>query len=97
MLFMPDRRGTAGRLVQMLDRLNQPNDETGIEQSARTAGKLLNAKEAAAHLGVCEKTLWNARERGEIQAVRMGRRVLYDPQDLARWIETHKSTGPVAN
>ena len=53
---------------------------------------LLTAKEAAAALGVCEKTLWSLTDpRGPIRCVRIGRAVRYDPHDLSAWIEQAKS------
>ena len=52
---------------------------------------LLTAKEAAAALGVCEKTLWSLTEpRGSIQCIRIGRAVRYDPRDLTMWIDNAK-------
>lgn len=57
------------------------------------APKLLTARDAAKALAVCEKTLWNLTERGEISAVRIGRSVRYDPADLTRWVERSKSAG----
>ena len=55
--------------------------------------KLLSARDAAKLLGVSERTLWSMTHRGEIAAVRIGRRVLYDPQDLSRWIAGSKTPG----
>ena len=53
---------------------------------------LLTSKEAAAALGVCEKTLWSLTDpRGPIACVRIGRAVRYDPADLSAWIESAKS------
>jgi len=53
---------------------------------------LLNAREAARTLGVCPKTLWNLSwPRGTIPIVRIGARVLYDPEDLRAWIEKQKA------
>jgi predicted DNA-binding transcriptional regulator AlpA len=55
---------------------------------------LLTAPEAAQSLCICEKTLWsNTRPRGTIPAVRIGKRVLYDPRDLAQWINEQKERG----
>jgi hypothetical protein len=52
---------------------------------------LLTAREAAVSLSVCEKTLWSHTEpRGTIPCVRIGARCLYDPRDLAAWIDARK-------
>lgn len=55
---------------------------------------LLSAREAAGGLAICEKTLWTHTEpRGTIPCVRIGARVLYDPRDLAAWIDRQKKGG----
>ena len=55
---------------------------------------LLPAREAAAALAVCEKTLWNfTAPRGTIPSVKIGARVLYSPADLQAWIDKEKSGG----
>ena len=54
---------------------------------------LLTAREAAAALSVCEKTLWSITEpRGDLPCVHVGRRVLYSVDDLRRWIDRKKTT-----
>ena len=53
---------------------------------------LLPIRDAARKLGICEKSLWSwSAPRGPIPVVRIGRRTLYDPQDLARFIEHQKT------
>ena len=55
---------------------------------------LLSAREAAAALSVCPKTLWSLTSpRGDLPCVRIGRRVLYDLADLQRWIDSQKQGG----
>ncbi len=51
---------------------------------------LLNARDAAAMLSVCERTLWNLERAGALSCVRAGRIVRFDPADLRAWIESHK-------
>ena len=51
---------------------------------------LLNAKDTAEALSIGLRKLWELTNRGEIPCVRIGRRVLYDPQDLRAWIEQQK-------
>ena len=55
---------------------------------------LISARQAAADLSICEKTLWSmTAPRGPIPVVKIGRRRLYDPNDLARFIEERKVKG----
>jgi len=51
---------------------------------------LLDVHEAAAALRICEKTLWTLTQAKSLPCVRIGRRVLYDPRDLQRWIDGQK-------
>ncbi len=56
---------------------------------------LLNIREAAASLGISERTLWAmTNPRGPIPSVRIGTRVLYDPRDLQTWIDGQKEGAP---
>ncbi len=52
--------------------------------------RLLRSREAAAFLAVSERTLWSMAKRGEIQVVRCGRAIRYDPLDLVAWIQGAK-------
>ena len=64
------------------------------ESSCEGSRFLLAAREAAAALSVCPKTLWSiTRPRGDLPCVRIGRRVLYDPADLRQWIDAQKRGG----
>ncbi len=55
---------------------------------------LLNVRDAARSLSICQKTLWaHTRPRGSIPCVRIGSRVLYNPRDLEAWIEAWKKGG----
>jgi len=47
---------------------------------------LLDAHEAARTLRLSERTLWARTKAGEIPHVRIGRRVLYSPAALERWL-----------
>lgn len=52
---------------------------------------LLNARETAEALSICEKTLWSVTEpRGDLPCVRIRRRVLYSVDDLRQYIEKKK-------
>ena len=54
---------------------------------------LLNAKEASAALGVCEKTLWSYTRTYSIPVVRIGTAVRYDVEDLKAFIQQRKEAG----
>ncbi len=65
---------------------------SGTVDTESTARRLLNVKEAAEYLGGI--SVWTVRSlgwSGEICQVRIGRRVLYDRQDLDRFIESVKT------
>jgi predicted DNA-binding transcriptional regulator AlpA len=54
---------------------------------------LLSTLEAAKVLGLAPQTLMIMRLRGRgPRFVKLGRRVLYDPADLANWVEANKRT-----
>lgn len=70
-----------------------PLPERPEEMASRDLKLLLAAREAAQSLSICPKTLWNHTvPRGTIPCVRIGTRVLYDPDDLRRWIAAQKET-----
>jgi excisionase family DNA binding protein len=52
-----------------------------------TEKRLLSAKEAAVYLGLSHRTLWAWAQQGIITVVRLGRRVLFDREDLDKMIE----------
>ncbi len=66
--------------------------KTPNERSERLA---VNAKEAAALLGVSQRLLWTWTNAGQIPHVRLGRRVLYPVDELRRWLSEQVSTRPM--
>ena len=54
---------------------------------------LLTYREAAALLGVTDRTVWTLVDRGELPAVRFGHSVRIDPADLRAFIEQAKGRG----
>lgn len=52
--------------------------------------RLLRAAEAADVLAISKRKLWELTNRREIPALRIGRAVRYDPQDLEAWILRQK-------
>jgi excisionase family DNA binding protein len=53
---------------------------------------LLTVRQASKVLSISERSLWTLTANGEIQAVRFGRSVRYDPADLKKWIEAKKNS-----
>src|SRR6266498_3583688 len=58
--------------------------------SGEVAPLLVNDREAARLLGVCAKTIYLLTKRGELPAVRIGRAVRYDVQDLRGFVQRTK-------
>lgn len=54
---------------------------------------LMDAHDTAKALSISERKLWELTDRGEIPCVRIGRRVLYSPQTLQRWIDGQADGG----
>jgi excisionase family DNA binding protein len=51
---------------------------------------LLDVREAAELLGISRWTIERMKALHKIPFCRIGRRTLYDPQDLADWVEAKK-------
>jgi len=47
---------------------------------------LVSAREASKMLGVSERLLWGMTKKGDIQRIRVGKRVCYNPDVLRAWI-----------
>ena len=59
-----------------------------------TSAPLLSVKDAAKALGISQRTLWGiSAPRGPLPVVRIGTRILYDPDDLARFVQAQKKGG----
>jgi predicted DNA-binding transcriptional regulator AlpA len=56
---------------------------------------LISERDAAKALGLCAKSLYLLRRRGELPYVLVGSRVLYRPADLENWIAQRVQTGGV--
>ncbi len=55
---------------------------------------LISAREAAAALSICEKSLWNFTiPRGSIPSTRIGSRVLYSTISLRKWASEQETKG----
>ena len=53
--------------------------------------KLINSKQAAAYLCICERKLWDLSKSGRIRTARIDRAVRYDIDDLDSFIEQQKT------
>jgi len=58
---------------------------------------LLSLKDAARALAVSDRSLWEWTKAGKVPHVRLGRRVLYSPDDLRRWVEGQRRGPDVPN
>lgn len=54
---------------------------------------LLDVRTTSATLGISERSLWSLTKEKRIRAVRIGRRVLYDPTDIQNFIQSRKTDG----
>lgn len=104
------RNGMAvpAELVELADALLRPGAvRSGQERSkvaggARAgeddpAGSLVSASEAARWLGISERSLRRRVAAGEIEPVRIGRRVSYDPAVLAEYVRRGGKRGPAVD
>jgi excisionase family DNA binding protein len=57
----------------------------------------LRPREAAAALGVSERTLWTWTDEGTIPHVRRGKAVLYPVSTLTRWLEEQANVPPAVD
>jgi hypothetical protein len=69
----------------------KPDSSGSMNGTPRLA---LRPKEAAAALGIGERLLWLATNRGEVPHVRLGKAILYPIDGLRRWLaEQERSQG----
>ncbi len=65
---------------------------TPLETPFRRGRQLLTVRQVAEMLNVCERTVFSlTHPRGPLPAVRIGRRVLYDPRDVEQFVRKCKS------
>ncbi|MDP6718040.1 MAG: helix-turn-helix domain-containing protein [Pirellulaceae bacterium] len=63
------------------------------KQPETTPRLLIDVRNAAKALSICERTLATLTKEGEIPHVRVRTRVLYDPRALAAWIDDRSQGG----
>lgn len=66
---------------------------TNPPKKAALKSRLLSLKETCAYLGLSEKTVRNLRDRGELRAVRITRKIQFDLDDLNAFIDARKGVG----
>lgn len=64
--------------------------EASVPRPAPNSPLLLKPIEAANALAISPRKLWELTATREIQCIRIGRAVRYDPDDLRAWIEYQK-------
>ncbi|RJR43639.1 MAG: DNA-binding protein [Deltaproteobacteria bacterium] len=52
--------------------------------------KLISAEKLAENLPISPKTLYNWAKLREIPHYRLGGRVLFDPEEVETWLQSHK-------
>ena len=57
---------------------------------ARSTNKMVTPKQAAEVLQISERTLFKLTKFDGLPAIKIGRIVRYDPEDLAAWISKNK-------
>ena len=62
----------------------------GPTPPAATAGRLLDLEGAAKYLHDCPRHVRSLWERREIAAIRIGRKIRFDPEDLDRYIDSQR-------
>lgn len=68
------------------------NQQPGrINTSPSVPRLLLNARDAAEALSICERTLWTLTSTGALKSVRIGRAVRYAIDDLQAYIERNRT------
>ncbi len=71
------------------DRDHQEGEDAST-RDRRVPKLLLSYDEATWSMGVCERTLRNMVAKGELAAIKIGGRALFDPVDLQAVINTHR-------
>lgn len=70
--------------------MTSPFEPLNIEPIPRTA---LSPAEAAASVGLCERTLSDLLVTGEIRSIKVGRRRLVPVAELRRWLSDRAAEG----
>ena len=66
------------------------SDREIVPRAGRSPAGLWNLREAAAHLCVSERTVRREVRAKRLHCVRIGRRLLFDPADVSRFVAARK-------
>lgn len=70
-----------------LDRILSLLEERPTVEEPDTPGRrLLTVEEAAVYIGVAKQSIYHMTSSRSIPHVKIGKRVMFDPDDLDRWI-----------
>ncbi len=89
----PVARQPYAAVTEAVTGLPTPRKERAVSRALDTTStvrRLLSVKEAGLYLGLSPWTIRSLGWSGQIPEVRVGRRVLYDRQDLDRFVEASK-------
>ncbi len=67
-----------------------PGDSALVPGLARPAAALMSLHDAAAYLRVSERTVRRQVRAKRLHCVRIGRRLLFDPADVSRFVAARK-------
>lgn len=81
------------RIHEKTPGLGGPTGRIERSHSRHNAEPLLSVPEAAARLGIGKRSVWRMLDTGELPSIRLGRRRLIDPRDLASLIERRREGG----
>jgi len=76
------------RFKLLLGKLNSVEEKVEQLDEADTSGTLLTREEAAGRIRISVRKLDDLEASGRLQAIRIGRRVLYHPKTIEAFIRT---------
>ncbi len=66
-----------------------------MTETTEVKARLMKCRDAARYLCISERTLWTLQNEGKVRAVKMGRLIRFDPEDLDLFIEQCKNRGNI--
>ena len=75
-----------GQLIESVNRIERLLQEQGVDSDS--PGLLLDVKEASSFLNLSVSTIYTKVCRGEIPALKPGRRLYFDKNELIDWIKS---------
>jgi hypothetical protein len=91
---MMDKQNTTDHHRRLSSGIKQEAERQSVSGSTPEPGPvlLLNYGQASRALGICERAVRNLVSRGAIPVVKLGKRTLFDVDDLRRLINANKVT-----